>query len=152
MTTCSPGLTPESSTVCPSTEPPPDPPSVTSRIAYPPPVATKTIVLSPIMAIAPEGTLTAPAGAGPDSDMLVARPAMMPGPAGISALRTTERVAGSSEEHTSELQSLMRISYGLFCLKKKKKKFLNLYTHCRHQHIVQRRNKQIRQHNDISCI
>src|SRR3546814_2849367 len=26
-----------------------------------------------------------------------------------------------SEEHTSELQSLMRISYGVFCLKKKKK-------------------------------
>src|SRR3546814_5937239 len=27
---------------------------------------------------------------------------------------------GRSEEHTSELQSLMRISYALFCLKKKK--------------------------------
>src|SRR3546814_2572819 len=29
-----------------------------------------------------------------------------------------------SEEHTSELQSLMRISYAVFCLKKKKKKKL----------------------------
>src|SRR3546814_1832486 len=29
---------------------------------------------------------------------------------------------GRSEEHTSELQSLMRISYAVFCLKKKKKK------------------------------
>src|SRR3546814_7163004 len=28
---------------------------------------------------------------------------------------------GRSEEHTSELQSLMRISYDVFCLKKKKK-------------------------------
>src|SRR3546814_1695142 len=27
--------------------------------------------------------------------------------------------AGRSEEHTSELQSLMRISYAVFCLKKK---------------------------------
>src|SRR3546814_3616612 len=27
---------------------------------------------------------------------------------------------GGSEEHTSELQSLMRISYAVFCLKKKK--------------------------------
>src|SRR3546814_2825219 len=27
-----------------------------------------------------------------------------------------------SEEHTSELQSLMRISYAVFCLKKKKKR------------------------------
>src|SRR3546814_8587835 len=29
-------------------------------------------------------------------------------------------VIGKSEEHTSELQSLMRISYAVFCLKKKK--------------------------------
>src|SRR3546814_2330705 len=40
---------------------------------------------------------------------------------------------GRSEEHTSELQSLMRISYAVFCLKKKKqnakkKKEQNLYT------------------------
>src|SRR3546814_2789287 len=31
-----------------------------------------------------------------------------------------------SEEHTSELQSLMRISYAVFCLKKKKQKYTNL--------------------------
>src|SRR3546814_2858879 len=30
-----------------------------------------------------------------------------------------------SEEHTSELQSLMRISYAVFCLKKKKQKIRN---------------------------
>src|SRR3546814_3552221 len=30
------------------------------------------------------------------------------------------RICGRSEEHTSELQSLMRISYAVFCLKKKK--------------------------------
>src|SRR3546814_3684801 len=30
-----------------------------------------------------------------------------------------QRRAGRSEEHTSELQSLMRISYAVFCLKKK---------------------------------
>src|SRR3546814_5180665 len=29
-------------------------------------------------------------------------------------------ISGRSEEHTSELQSLMRISYAVFCLKKKK--------------------------------
>src|SRR3546814_5002027 len=29
------------------------------------------------------------------------------------------KVTGRSEEHTSELQSLMRISYAVFCLKKK---------------------------------
>src|SRR3546814_3948157 len=32
----------------------------------------------------------------------------------------TQPFAGRSEEHTSELQSLMRISYAVFCLKKKK--------------------------------
>src|SRR3546814_3016335 len=32
---------------------------------------------------------------------------------------------GRSEEHTSELQSLMRISYAVFCLKKKKTKKTN---------------------------
>src|SRR3546814_5485848 len=33
-----------------------------------------------------------------------------------------------SEEHTSELQSLMRISYAVFCLKKKKKNVPNTKT------------------------
>src|SRR3546814_3357950 len=32
------------------------------------------------------------------------------------------RGSNRSEEHTSEIQSLMRISYAVFCLKKKKKK------------------------------
>src|SRR3546814_5667900 len=36
--------------------------------------------------------------------------------------RDAECGAGRSEEHTSELQSLMRISYAVFCLKKKNKK------------------------------
>src|SRR3546814_6312493 len=34
-----------------------------------------------------------------------------------------------SEEHTSELQSLMRIPYAVFCLKKKKKKNILVPTH-----------------------
>src|SRR3546814_8056506 len=33
-------------------------------------------------------------------------------------------VGGRSEEHTSELQSLMRISYAVFCLKKKQQNHL----------------------------
>src|SRR3546814_9714635 len=36
--------------------------------------------------------------------------------------RPLRRRSGRSEEHTSELQSLMRISYAVFCLKKKKNK------------------------------
>src|SRR3546814_9287943 len=40
--------------------------------------------------------------------------------------------ASRSEEHTSELQSLMRISYAVFCLKKKKtnKPTYRIITHC----------------------
>src|SRR3546814_5116375 len=34
---------------------------------------------------------------------------------------TGHRARSRSEEHTSELQSLMRISYAVFCLKKKQK-------------------------------
>src|SRR3546814_1155796 len=41
-----------------------------------------------------------------------------------------------SEEHTSELQSLMRISYDVFCLKKKQK--IN-NTHTQYQHKSQQR-------------
>src|SRR3546814_6106523 len=37
--------------------------------------------------------------------------------------------ARRSEEHTSELQSLMRISYAVFCLKKKKTKIRNKNKH-----------------------
>src|SRR3546814_6274959 len=44
--------------------------------------------------------------------------AKVPVPQPISTIRSP----GRSEEHTSELQSLMRISYAVFCLKKKTKK------------------------------
>src|SRR3546814_8791433 len=41
----------------------------------------------------------------------------------LEVVRETEPVrTPRSEEHTSELQSLMRISYAVFCLKKKKDK------------------------------
>src|SRR3546814_1680935 len=43
--------------------------------------------------------------------------AVVVGPAEVMQRRREEQ---RSEEHTSELQSLMRISYAVFCLKKKK--------------------------------
>src|SRR3546814_7808381 len=39
---------------------------------------------------------------------------------GVGGIDVEATLAGRSEEHTSELQSLMRISYAVFCLKKKK--------------------------------
>src|SRR3546814_4865207 len=40
--------------------------------------------------------------------------------AGLDRISSAARSGTRSEEHTSELQSLMRISYAVFCLKKKK--------------------------------
>src|SRR3546814_3411680 len=39
---------------------------------------------------------------------------------GTLSVAVSEGIVERSEEHTSELQSLMRISYAVFCLKKKK--------------------------------
>src|SRR3546814_7108564 len=44
------------------------------------------------------------------------------------SIYTTATVPQRSEEHTSELQSLMRISYAVFCLKQK-----NKYTHTKNE-------------------
>src|SRR3546814_6946789 len=44
-----------------------------------------------------------------------------------SFARSRARFSARSEEHTSELQSLMRISYAVFCLKKKNVSFLKIY-------------------------
>src|SRR3546814_5659825 len=42
---------------------------------------------------------------------------------GVTVWRGSRDLSGGrSEEHTSELQSLMRISYAVFCLKKKRQK------------------------------
>src|SRR3546814_7940188 len=38
----------------------------------------------------------------------------------VAATNSRSRRSGRSEEHTSELKSLMRISYAVFCLKKKR--------------------------------
>src|SRR3546814_2150602 len=40
----------------------------------------------------------------------------------LSFIKVEQALVQRSEEHTSEFQSLMRISYAVFCLKKKKKK------------------------------
>src|SRR3546814_6344734 len=53
--------------------------------------------------------------------MAVANPLDVPGATGLAS------GDARSEEHTSELQSLMRISYAVFCLKKKKKREIKQY-------------------------
>src|SRR3546814_7031274 len=65
------------------------------------------------------------------------------------ASRRSKRAA-RSEEHTSELQSLMRISYAVFCLKKKKsKKQIKKYNNTIKQKTKQNiHNKYRRKHTD----
>src|SRR3546814_6781326 len=59
----------------------------------------------------------------------------------VAVLRFTSR---RSEEHTSELQSLMRISYAVFCLKKKKQTHNLIY-----RHKQKNRQPDLKQHMNI---
>src|SRR3546814_6724054 len=59
--------------------------------------------------------------------------------AAASSLHSRRVMPNRSEEHTSELQSLMRISYAVFCLKKKK-----TITHTRDPTHTQTHNHHIR--------
>src|SRR3546814_7165846 len=61
------------------------------------------------------GSLNVTGGAGDDAIRGGAKADVLNGGAGDDIL-----LGGRSEEHTSELQSLMRTSYAVFCLKKKK--------------------------------
>src|SRR3546814_2162581 len=63
----------------------------------------------------------------PDICVLAAVGDGMVGTPGVAA-RLFSGLAQRSEEHTSELQSLMRISYAVFCLKKKKTNHHTLMT------------------------
>src|SRR3546814_4976991 len=47
---------------------------------------------------------------------------------GVTGILITSPVAARSEEHTSELQSLMRSSYAVFCLKTQKQNGTTLMT------------------------
>src|SRR3546814_6737660 len=70
------------------------------------------------------GVLTALMGVGGGFLMVPAMIYLLGMPTGVvvgtSLFQIIFVTANRSEEHTSELQSLMRISYAVFCLKKKK--------------------------------
>src|SRR3546814_6870790 len=78
-------------------------------------------------------------------------PAM--GPRALQLLRGKPFTAGRgaearSEEHTSELQSLMRISYAVFCLKKKKTPQVNSKQSYERSNMTYISTEQHRQIND----
>src|SRR3546814_1043395 len=72
-------------------------------------------------------------GMAPEFPTLLARLGQIPNVAHYAVRGSVDYVAPvgdedfRSEEHTSELQSLMRISYAVFCLKKKKKARREMY-------------------------
>src|SRR3546814_11767517 len=85
-----------------------------------PPRSTRTDTLFPYP------TLFRSVSQRPPQRMLVAAPEKSPHAAPSACCPRRGRFLpwggpARSEEHTSELQSLMRISYAVFCLKKKKK-------------------------------
>src|SRR3546814_4830596 len=96
-----------------------------------PPRSTRTDTLFPYTTLFRSPGIRAPIGGC--QDPYRARPAngVCPGNRQRRRFRGLHQLAGKapvgrrhdatrSEEHTSELQSLMRISYAVFCLKKKK--------------------------------
>src|SRR3546814_8503949 len=89
-----------------------------------PPISTRTDTLFPYTTLFRSIADYPLAGARPASVVLAsasrARAAML-SQAGVNCILQPAGVDERSEEHTSELQSLMRISYAVFCLKNKKK-------------------------------
>src|SRR3546814_3433550 len=62
----------------------------------------------------------------------------------VRVKRLEDRVGHRSEEHTSELQSLMRISYAVFCLKKKNEKSRETQVTHSDTRKVRKSNKEMR--------
>src|SRR3546814_2382175 len=102
-----------------------------------PPKSTRTDTLFPYTALFRFPGRMAAATPRPNStsstaSALVTMQHTTSAPATASAADVTTlrpRAASRSEEHTSELQSLMRISYAVFCLKKKTINTKTTYTH-----------------------
>src|SRR3546814_965923 len=95
-----------------------------------PPISTRTYTLLPYTTLFRSASASASTASANDGK---------PETSGASRVTATSEPAASpswperSEEHTSELQSLMRISYAVLCLKKKK------YTNNKHSSKHRRR-------------
>src|SRR3546814_10828105 len=104
-----------------------------------PPRSTRTDTLFPYTTLFRSRATAAPSRASRRA-MAAPMPREPPVTRAVRPARGREAGMGRlrSEEHTSELQSLMRISYAVFCLKKKKKhkkiQIICLNTKSRRQH------------------
>src|SRR3546814_7291697 len=125
-----------------------------------PPRSTRTDTLFPYTTLFRSSRIAAPTASSAAPKRLIALRSASPSPRWISAscpsglIEPTHsaftRVCGASalrsEEHTSELQSLMRISYAVFCLKKKK---TNNKKHHTLTHNAQRFIQNTSTHNNV---
>src|SRR3546814_2077821 len=66
---------------------------------------------------------------------------LLPTRCGTNRLIDSMQAADRSEEHTSELQSLMRISYAVFCLKKKTQ-MIKISIKYRHRHATDQKRQR----------
>src|SRR3546814_5297435 len=97
-----------------------------------PPRSTRTDTLFPYTTLFRSGnvrelrnTMQRAALLAAGDEVLAANLGLQPTPGAAGGVATSDEpdraaIEDRSEEHTSELQSLMRISYAVFCLKKKK--------------------------------
>src|SRR3546814_1124916 len=92
-----------------------------------PPRSTRTDTLFPYTTLFRSRATAWPRACGPRASTLPSTSRRSSPPARSGS------IARRSEEHTSELQSLMRISYAVFCLKKKTHKRPKKYTHTHHK-------------------
>src|SRR3546814_4418859 len=85
-------------------------------------------------------------GSGRFGRLGIARPRLLH----VYRCRTDDHAehGGGSEEHTSELQSLMRISYAVFCLKKKKTTAKHKSTKYTNQHSLFKKGTESPTHTD----
>src|SRR3546814_6163338 len=87
--------------------------SIETRESLPPPMATRAWRRRPSCSPFPSGISPSPSRGGPGWGWVSVGLGGNPSPPNPPL-----EGEGRSEEHTSELQSLMRISYAVFCLKK----------------------------------
>src|SRR3546814_4788960 len=90
-------------------------------------MATKALIADPVAEEAVESLFAVP---GIHCVSCIAKiEEGLPRQPGIISARVNMGAKRRSEEHTSELQSLMRISYAVFCLKKTKDNITNTQNH-----------------------
>src|SRR3546814_1713258 len=90
-----------------------------------PPISTRTDTLFPYTTLFRSLTVTTGTGAANFGGVISGAGAFVMNGASVQRLSGCDS-SYRSEEHTSELQSLMRISYAVFCLKKKKQKIIEI--------------------------